>query len=245
MTRRTTRTTPGTGQVDAVQVGAAVAEVVERVFATVVAVRTAALRREARDDFAAGRTVLGPDVRDLLLHPEQLAVGLGLVVAPRAERPLRLEWWQVDPDGGRLRTLEPDLRPTSMGYYDYTATEWFDVPRRTGRRHVVGPYVDVHGTGRYLLTLTEPVVVDGEFVGVAGADVSVRRFETHLLRLLGPAPGTFVLVNDEDRVVLSTAPQWLVGELVVPGEVSPGPAADVAGTPWRLLATTVTSVLTA
>ena len=167
----------------------AVAEVVARVFATVAAVRSAALRPGAHDGFTAGRTVLGADVRDLLLDADQLAVGLGLVVAPRAERPLRLEWWQVDPEGGRLRTLEPDLRPTSMGYYDYTATEWFDVPRRTGRRHVVGPYVDVHGTGRYLLTLTEPVVVDGEFVGVAGADVSVRRFETHLLRLLGPSPG--------------------------------------------------------
>ena len=152
-THRATRTPRGSAQ--------AVADVVERVFATVAAVHAAALRPGARDGFAAGGTVLGADVRDLLLDADQLAVGLGLVVAPQAGRPLRLEWWQVDPDGGRLRTLEPDLRPTSMGYYDYTATEWFDVPRRTGRRHVVGPYVDVHGTGRYLLTLTEPVVVEG------------------------------------------------------------------------------------
>ncbi len=236
---------PAASGPDAARVAGAVAEVVARVFATVAAVRSAALRPEAHDGFTAGRTVLGADVRDLLLDADQLAVGLGLVVAPRAERPLRLEWWQVDPEGGRLRTLEPDLRPTSMGYYDYTATEWFDVPRRTGRRHVVGPYVDVHGTGRYLLTLTEPVVVDGEFVGVAGADVSVRRFETHLLRLLGPSPGSFVLVNDEGRVVLSTAPHWLVGELIAPSAVSPGPAAEVAGTPWRLLAPTASSVLTA
>ena len=238
-------TTPAADGPDASRVGAAVAEVVERVFATVTAVHAAALRPGARDGFAAGGTVLDLDVRDLLLDADQLAVGLGLVVAPRAERPLRLEWWQVDPDGGRVRTLEPDLRPTSMGYYDYTATEWFDVPRRTGRRHVVGPYVDVHGTGRYLLTLTEPVVVDGEFVGVAGADVSVRRFETHLLRLLGPSPGSFVLVNDEDRVVLSTAPRWLVGELVAADAGSFGPAAEVAGTPWRLLTATASSVLTA
>ena len=161
---------------------------VERLFGTVTAVRSAALRspgvgRRGRRRSSTTR------VRDLLRAPDQLAVGLGLVVAPQPERglPLRLEWWQVDPDGGRLRTLEPDLKPTSLGYYDYTATEWFDVPRRTGRRHVVGPYVDVHGTGRYLLTLTEPVVVDGEFVGVAGADVSVRRFETHLLRGARPA----------------------------------------------------------
>jgi hypothetical protein len=214
------------------QVGAAVSAVVERVFGTVTAVRNAALRSSTW----AGRPVLDDGVRELLREPGQLAVGLGLVVAPQPEHglPLRLEWWQVDRDGGPLRTLEPDLKPTSLGYYDYTATEWFDVPRRTGRRHVVGPYVDVHGTGRYLLTLTDPVVVDGEFMGVAGADVSVRRFETHLLQVLGRLPAPFLLLNDEDRVVLSTAPRWLVGSLL-PREAGPsGPGTSVPGVPWRL-----------
>ena len=218
------------------RVGTAVADVVERLFGAVTAVRSAALRSSAWEDPRGGRPVLDDSVRDLLREPGQLAVGLGLVVAPQPARglPLRLEWWQVDPDGGRLRTLEPDLKPASLGYYDYTATEWFDVPRRTGRRHVVGPYVDVHGTGRYLLTLTEPVVVDGQFVGVAGADVSVRRFETHLLEELGRLPAPFLLVNGEDRVVLSTAPRWLVGSLLPPGTGPAGSGAAVPGVPWRL-----------
>jgi hypothetical protein len=217
------------------QVAAAVSEVVERLFGTVTAVREAALRSSVREGLRAGRPVLD-NVRELLREPGQLAVGLGLVVAPQPEQglPLRLEWWQADQDGGPLRTLEPDLKPTSLGYYDYTATEWFDVPRRTGRRHVVGPYVDVHGTGRYLLTLTEPVVVDGEFVGVAGADVSVRRFETHLLQVLGRLPAPFLLLNDEDRVVLSTAPRWLVGGLLPPGAGPSRPGTAVPGVPWRL-----------
>jgi hypothetical protein len=221
---------------EAARVGAAVSEVVGRLFSTVTAVRAAALQPSAREGLRAGRPVLDGDVRNLLREPGQLAVGLGLVIAPQPERglPLRLEWWQVDPDGGSLRTLEPDLKPTSLGYYDYPATEWFDVPRRTGRRHVVGPYVDVHGTGRYLLTLTEPVLVDGQFVGVAGADVSVRRFETHLLAGLGRLPAPFLLVNDEDRVVLSTAPRWLVGSRVPPGGGPAGPGAVVPGVPWRL-----------
>jgi hypothetical protein len=225
----------------------AVAQVVERVFATVAEVHAAVLRPAARDGLAAGRPVLDDGVRELLHGPGQLAVGLGLVVAPRPERglPLRLEWWQVDPESGRLRTLEPDLRPTSLGYYDYTATEWFDVPRRTGRRHVVGPYVDVHGTGRYLLTLTEPVVLDGEFVGVAGADVSVRRFENHLLHQLGRAPTPFLLLNEEDRVVLSTSPRRLVGSLLAAEDVAAGPCADVPGVPWRLVPVADRGLLTA
>lgn len=230
---------------DLPDVSGAVSDVVERVFATVAQVRDAALRPAAREGLADGRPVLGDDVRDLLHAPGQLAVGLGLVVAPRPERglPLRLEWWQADPDGGRVRALEPDLRPDSLAYYDYTAAEWFAVPRRTGRRHVVGPYVDVHGTGRYLLTLTEPVVVDGEFAGVAGADVPVRRFESRLLRRLGPdAP--VLLVNDEDRVVLSTVPRWPVGTLVSADAVAAGPVGEVPGVPWRLVPGTGGSLLT-
>ena len=224
----------------------AVSGVVERVFATVGRVLDAALAPAVRDDLLAGRPVLGDDVRDLLHLPGQLAVGLGLVVAPRpaAGLPLRLEWWQADPDGGRVRALEPDLRPDSLGYYDYTAAEWFAVPRRTRRRHVVGPYVDVHGTGRYLLTLTEPVVVDGEFTGVAGADVSVRRFEAHLLRRLDPG-APFLLLNGEDRVVLSTSPRWLVGTLVSPAAVAAGPVTAVPGVPWRLVPVAGGSLLTA
>ena len=52
----------------------------------------------------------------------------------------------------------------------------------------------------------------------------VRRFETHLLRVLGRLPAPFLLLNDEDRVVLSTAPRWLVGSLLPPGPARPGPA---------------------
>jgi hypothetical protein len=226
------------GSADGVaRVGAAVSAVVEGVFATVARVRDTALRSLACDGRQTSGTVLPAGTQDLLHEPEQVAVGLGLVVAPRPEEglPLRLEWWQADPGDGSLRTLEPDLRPTSLGYYDYTAAGWFDVPRRTGRRHVVGPYVDVHGTGRYLLTLTEPVVAGARFVGVAGADVPVRRFETHLLRALAPLPAPFVLLNDEGRVVLSTAPRFLVGSLLPPDAGAPDEGTPVAGVPWRLL----------
>ncbi|SFP78378.1 hypothetical protein SAMN05660464_4243 [Geodermatophilus dictyosporus] len=227
----------GGGGAEVAQAAAAVSGLVERVFVTVARVRDAVLHAVERDGLPAGRWVLPDGVAQLLREPGQLAVGLGLVVAPRPEEGLRqrLEWWQAEPDGGRLHTLEPDLRPASLGYYDYTTTEWYDVPRRTGRRHAFGPHVDVHGTGRYVLTLTEPVVAGSGFVGVAGADVPVRRFETSLLEALGPLPAPFVLLNDEGRVVLSTAPRFLVGSLLTPDAGAAGQGAPIAGVPWRLL----------
>jgi hypothetical protein len=78
-------------------------------------------------------------------------------------------------------------------------------------------------------------VAGARFVGVAGADVPVRRFETHLLRALAPLPAPFVLLNDEGRVVLSTAPRFLVGSLLPPDAGAPDEGTPVAGVPWRLL----------
>lgn len=216
---------------------AAVADVVERVFATVSGIRDAALDVLAaapdRQHEPAG--VLGDRARRLLVQPGEVAVGLGLVVAPRPVRglPLRLHWWQVD-GGQGVRALTPDLRPDSVGFYDYATSEWFAVPERTGERHVVGPYVDVHGTGRYVLTFTEPVVVDGAFLGVVGADVPVARFESHLLAVLGVPRHAVLVLNGEGRVVLSTSAERVVGSWLAPG-TEPGEPVPVPGTPWRLV----------
>jgi len=135
------------GAAEIARVTGAVSDLVEQVFVTVSRVRERVLSSVERHGLRVGSWVLPDGVQDLLREPGQLAVGLGLVVAPRPELALtqRLEWWQVDPDaGGQLHTLEPDLRPMSLGYYDYTTAEWYDVPRRTGRRHAFGPHVDVH-----------------------------------------------------------------------------------------------------
>ena len=231
--------TPATPPPAADRIAAVVAAAVERVFASVAELRDAALAALAADAVVAraGADGLEARVRDVLGRPGELVVGLGLVATPRPDRDVRLLWWQAEPDDGAVTALRPDLRPASLDFYDYPATEWFDVPRRTGRRHVVGPYVDVHGTGRYLLTLTGPLVAEGEFLGVVGADVPVNRFENHLLRALDPGAGAVVVLDGEGRVVLSTSPRWLVGDLLdapPAGSGAPSRAADVPGTPWRV-----------
>ena len=220
---------------EADRIAGVVTAAVERVFTCVTDLYDAALAALGAESQArVGATDLEERARHLLAAPGQLAVGLGLVAAPRPDRDVRLLWWQADPDGGRIAALRPDLRPASLDFYDYPATEWFDVPRRTGRRHVVGPYVDVHGTGRYLLTLTAPLVGEGQFLGVIGADVPVNRFENQLLRALDPGVDVVVLLNEEGRVVLSTSPRWLVGDLLDEPPSAPGTAVDVPGLPWRL-----------
>lgn len=219
------------------RIATAVTAVVEGLFDTVARIHPAALAvlsaAPGSPEAAAG-VALEEHARRLLDAPGGLAVGAGLIEAPRQGNGFRrrLLWWQID--GDRLLALHPDLRPASLGFYDYTEAAWFDVPRRTGRRHLVGPYVDVHGTGRYLLTLTAPVVDGEEFLGVVGADVPVGRFESHLVGRLGPVDRPFLLVDDEDRVVLSASPRWLVGDLLAVAGRPAGSGAPIGGSPWRL-----------
>jgi hypothetical protein len=216
------------------RIGGAVSAAVEEVFATVAEVRAAALRARSAAGAEGRFPGLAAPLQALLTAPGQLALGLGVMGAPDGDRPGELHWWQLDPGSVRVHELAPDLRPTSVGFYDYTTAPWFDVPRRTGARHAVGPHVDVHGTGQYLLTFTAPVVADGAFLGVAGLDVVVSRFESALLGRLGPLHQAFLLVADDGRVVLSTSPWWLVGSLVGTADLAPASGRAVPGVPWRL-----------
>lgn len=221
--------------------GSLVTAVVEEVFAAVHEVESDAIRllRAVR---RRGATLAGADISELgpgicaLLRRTELVLGLGLIVAPGllGDEQLRLEWWQRREAGSAPTPLDVDLNRLSPGFYDYEAAEWFAVPRRTGARHVVGPYVDVHGTGSYMLTFTVPVRWDGGFVGVAGADVPAARFEERLLERLSSATPS-VLLNADDRVVFSSSARWLTGSRLAPADAGVAlDLADVPALPWRL-----------
>lgn len=231
----------GTRTSSAAQLRRAVVSVAEEVFAAVEVVRQATVNLDHAVELR-GEQIRGGDVSQLrhgiqarLRQGAGLVIGLGLIVAPDllGDQPLRLEWWQREPGEEQPSALQVDLNRLSPGFYDYEAAEWFDVPRRTRQRHVVGPYVDVHGTGRYLLTFTAPVESRGRFLGVAGADVPVAWLETRLLRELG-TDREVVILNPDGRVVLSTSPRWLTGDLLRP-EADPRLAyRRLPALPWRI-----------
>ena len=64
------------------------------------------------------------------------------------------------------------------------------------------------------MTFTRPLVVGGAFAGVVGVDVLVAWFEEHLLEVMGTVDRTCVLVNAAGRVVTSSDPTWVTGDLV-------------------------------
>jgi hypothetical protein len=213
--------------VTAEQAAAVVSREVERVFTTVSRVRDLVLanHRSSRERENVVHAVeierLRPPLFDLLAE-NPMAIGLGVIFVPGLlpHRESGLEWWQSASDAPSPVRLEVDLRAESLDFYDYAAAEWFALPQQTGDRHVAGPYVDVHGTDRYLLTFTEPVTADGTFLGVAGVDVAVTRFETQVLQGLADLPVEILVIAPEGRVVLSTRSRWLTGDLV-PADAAP------------------------
>lgn len=132
--------------------------------------------------------------------------------------------------------LDVALDPDSLEFYDYARAAWFQGPRETGRRHVVGPYVDFGGTDRYMLTLTLSVRSDGLFLGVVGADVPAALLETRLLPALAALDDDAALLNAEQRVIVSNSNSAgsLSGSLLT-AVAAPGTLHPVPGLPWRLV----------
>jgi hypothetical protein len=169
--------------------------------------------------------------------------GTGVIAAPGvlADQPRWLEWWRRPLGAGDPVPLTVDLDTGNVGSYDYPLAPWFDVPYRTGRRVVVGPYVDYAGTDEYILTFAAPITSEAGFFGVAAADIRTTDFERALLPTLNSEGPATVLVNATGRVLASNTPTIIVGAMVDLGrdthqKLPPGDEwTECAGLPWFLV----------
>jgi hypothetical protein len=201
---------------------------------------------EGRAPTTADLSTIRPTVLAHLSSHARLA-GTGVIAAPGmlADQPRWLEWWRRPPGGissaaGAL-PLTVDLDTGNIGSYDYPLAPWFDVPYRTGRRVVVGPYVDYAGTDEYILTFAAPISSEAGFFGVAAADIRANDFERAMLPTLNSEGPATVLVNATGRVLASNTPATIVGSMVRAGhgdrEELPHGAdlSDCVGLPWFLV----------
>jgi hypothetical protein len=200
-----------------------------------------------RDDFSPLRRL----VAELLRTHAGLAAGAGIVLAPGtlADAPRCIEWWWADQQA-HVSQLHVDLDPESAEFYDYTTTEWYREPERTGQPSVAGPYVDFICTRQYTFTLAAPIRCAGRFIGVAGADILAAQVERLVLPGLAGLGRTAVLASGHGRVIASTSATLPPGAalprrpgaagfvpLAGPGPRPPtgwGQAPDLL--PWTLLA---------
>lgn len=139
-------------------------------------------------------------------------MGAGFVAAPGvlADAQWYLSWWQ-----GENREQLDTARYVSV---DYTNNDWYRVPAQTGAVHIAGPYVDFLCTRENALTVAVPTVNDSGFVGVVGADILVRDFEAAILPAFRDTDA--VLVNGDQRLVVSADPTLAPGTLIAPQRYS-------------------------
>jgi len=198
-------------------------------FATIIEKRP----RVNREDLAP----LRPSIFAMLADHRDLVAGAGLITAPGllADSVYWLEWWWTRASG-TPEALRVNLDPAAPDFFDYASDDWYAAPMQTGLPHVSGPYVDYACTNQYALTVSVPVRVHDQLVGVAASDVLVASLEQRILPALRRLDPPLVLVNAAGRVVVSSAPDYAPGHLMTRGVGEPIALSGARTIGWRLLA---------
>jgi hypothetical protein len=186
---------------------------VARVHETVLRIRGAARkagRRLKRAHIEPLRTLLDAELARL-----PIVAGAGMIFAPGAlADDVRYLEWLCRSESGPPERLLTTLDPEAPDFYDYEAAEWYYEPRDHGARWIAGPFIDHSGTNAHIFTLTEPVTDEtGEFLGVAGADLTVAAVEQIAAPPLAAVPRDAVMLSRRDRVIASNSAAWLPGTL--------------------------------
>lgn len=141
--------------------------------------------------------------------------GAGYAVAYRDSlRAPAMVWWVSR--GGVVLERSHSTDPESESFYDYSALRWFRTPVGTGAPTLSGPFIDTWGADDYTVTVSLPVPGESEPRGVVAADVDVRRLIESLTAAITSISSPLALVNESDRVVVSTLPSLSTGLPIVP-----------------------------
>ncbi|GAA5093493.1 hypothetical protein GCM10023259_103930 [Thermocatellispora tengchongensis] len=146
---------------------------------------------------------LKPLFEDLLVRNGGLIDGAGIAYEPGtlADVEYWLDWWRIQATG-HPKFIRHDLNPSSIRYYDYSARDWFRIPRTAGHPVAIGPYIDMGGINVNTVTLTAPArTVHGTHV--LGCDVSLSALETIFIKAVRTLDPTVILVGPNARIIKS------------------------------------------
>lgn len=125
-----------------------------------------------------------------------------------------LDWWHNTQTGGLERDTRHVMDPHRDDFYDYESREFIAHPRKDLLPWATGPYVDYGGVDDYLVTVSVPIVREGRFLGVAATDLLVADLERLFAPWLASAKGPCVLLNADERVIVSNAVAHNVGDVM-------------------------------
>lgn len=155
------------------------------------------------------------DIATEFLAANPTAEGAGVILSPGTIDATHgaIEWWRHDEEGTNSKVLF-NLTPDSGSYYDFENLPWFETVARTRHRAITGPYMDYGGMDQYILTLTVPLYIGDDFVGMAGCDIEVRDLEKVMVPMLRRVAGDAALISADNCVILGNSGRFLVGNRV-------------------------------
>ncbi len=110
-----------------------------------------------------------------------------------------------------FKTDEGTVVEAVVGYDTEQAEAVYQVPKRTLKGNVVGPYAHKIGDKEIMVTsFVEPILRNGKFIGIIGADVEVGRYQAVLGRMKFFDTGFGILVN-ESQYYLTNLKKDLIG----------------------------------
>lgn len=179
-------------------------------------------------------------LKNIAANNGELLRGAGIAYAPGMLKDARLwmDWWDSD-YGRELSFKSHEFNVRSLQYYDYEKMPWYTEPLRSGGFSLVGPYLDRGGIETSTITASLPIA-SGPFEGcVIGGDLHVPAIEHLLLNDSRATANDHVLVNNNNRVVVSTTPTIMHGSLMSSEDLERFTVAaqekGTALTNWRLL----------
>ena len=158
-------------------------------------------------------------------------IGVNAEVGALPSQPYWIQWWLRTEDGP-VEDNHHVMDTSHEDFYDYQFMEYMVRPRESGQPWAHGPYVDYGGVDDYILTISAPALVDGEFRGISLVDVLVADLESWLAPWL-VGPDECVLLNGDNRVIVSNSVTHGVGEVL--GDTVADKAVTFPEFGWTLL----------
>lgn len=128
------------------------------------------------------------------------------------------------------------MDPSREDFYDYESHEFMAKPRQLLKPWAMGPYVDYGGADDYIVTIAVPILRRRRFLGVAVVDFLVADLERQLAPWLAVPGEVRLLLNWENRVIVSNSSSLSAGDLVTDDRRYT--AVDFPLFGWRLLTET-------
>jgi methyl-accepting chemotaxis protein len=96
--------------------------------------------------------------------------------------------------------------------------DWYNIPKKTRKNHLTEPYNYVYPNetaGRKMVSLSYPIFVKGEFVGVLGLDMELEVLQNEFFsHMQGKKTGSYVvLVSNEGKIVVHPTSEMLLASV--------------------------------